>query len=62
MESQPSPSTRGDPMAAQFKVSNIDKYEPKNDAGGWLPIYTTPAQATGATEDVMTTSIVIVLG
>ena len=24
-----------------FKVSNIDKYEPKQDPGGWLAIYTT---------------------
>jgi hypothetical protein len=45
-----------------FKVSNIDKYEPKHDLGGWLAIYTTAAQAPGATEDVMTVYLPIVLG
>jgi hypothetical protein len=42
-----------------FKVSNVDKYEPKQDPGGWLAVYTT---AAGATEDVMTTYLPIVLG
>jgi hypothetical protein len=45
-----------------FKVSNVDKYEPKQDPGGWLAVYTTAARATGATEDVMTTYLPIVLG
>jgi hypothetical protein len=45
-----------------FKVSNVDKYEPKQDPGGWLVVYTTGAQATGPTEDVMTTYLPIVLG
>jgi hypothetical protein len=45
-----------------FKVSNIDKYEPKQDPGGWLAIYTTAARAAGATEDVMTAYFPIVLG
>jgi hypothetical protein len=26
-----------------FKVSNVDKYEPKQDLGGWLAVYTTAA-------------------
>jgi hypothetical protein len=26
-----------------FKVSNVDKYEPKEDPGGWLVVYTTAA-------------------
>jgi hypothetical protein len=45
-----------------FKVSNVDKYEPKQDPGGWLAIYTTAARAAGATEDVMTAYLSIVLG
>jgi hypothetical protein len=45
-----------------FKVSNVDKYEPKQDLGGWLVVYTTIAQAAGATEDVMTAYLSIVLG
>jgi hypothetical protein len=45
-----------------FKVSNIDKYEPKQDPGGWLVVYTTAAQAVGATEDVMTAYLPIILG
>jgi hypothetical protein len=45
-----------------FKVSNIDKYEPKKDPGGWLAVYTTAARAAGATEDVMTMYLPIVLG
>jgi hypothetical protein len=35
-----------------FKVSNVDKYEPKQDSGGWLDVYTTATWATGAIEDV----------
>jgi hypothetical protein len=49
-------------MAPNFKVSNIDKYEPKQDPGGWRAVYTTAAQADGATEDVMTAYLPIVLG
>jgi hypothetical protein len=45
-----------------FEVSNVDKYEPKQDPGGWLAIYTTAARAAGATEDVMTAYLPIVLG
>jgi hypothetical protein len=45
-----------------FKVSNVDKYEPKQDPGGWLAIYTTAARAAGATKDVMTAYLPIVLG
>jgi hypothetical protein len=44
------------------KVSNVDKYEPKQDPGGWLVVYTTIAQSTRATEDVMTAYLPIVLG
>jgi hypothetical protein len=46
-------------VAPNFKVSNVDKYEPKQDSGGWLAIYTT---AAGATKDVMTAYLPIVLG
>jgi hypothetical protein len=45
-----------------FKVSNVDKYEPKQNPGGWLTVYTTAARAAGATEDVMTAYLPIVLG
>jgi hypothetical protein len=45
-----------------FKVSNVDKYEPKQDPGGWLAVYITAARAAGATEDVMTAYLPIVLG
>jgi hypothetical protein len=38
------------------------QYEPKQDLGGWLVVYTTTAQAVGATEDVMTAYLPIVLG
>jgi hypothetical protein len=44
-----------------FKVSNVDKYEPKQDPGGWLVVYTTAAWAARATEDVMTAYLPIVL-
>jgi hypothetical protein len=37
-------------------------YEPNQDLGGWLSVYTTVAQAAGATEDVMTAYLPIVLG
>jgi hypothetical protein len=39
-----------------------DKYEPKQDPGGWLAVYTTSARAAGASEDVMTAYLPIVLG
>jgi hypothetical protein len=55
-------ASQGHSMAPNFKVSNIDKYEPKQDPGGWLAIYTTVARATGATEDVITAYLPIVLG
>ena len=42
-----------------FKVSNVDNYKPKQDLGGWLAVYTITAQATGATEEVMTTYLPI---
>jgi hypothetical protein len=45
-----------------FKVSNIDKFEAKLDPRGWLDIYTTVAQATRASEDVMTVYLPIVIG
>jgi hypothetical protein len=45
-----------------FKVSNVDKYEPKQDPEGWLAVYTTAARAAGATEDVMTAYLRVVLG
>ena len=31
----------GHPVVPNFKVSNIDKYEPKQDPGDRLAIYTT---------------------
>jgi hypothetical protein len=52
---------QGHSMAPNFKVSNVDKYEPKQDPGGWLAVYTTAARAAGATEDVMTAYLPIVL-
>jgi hypothetical protein len=45
-----------------FKVSNVDKYEPKQDPRGWLAVYTTATRAAGASEDVMTAYLPIVLG
>jgi hypothetical protein len=56
------PRLRAIKWPLNFKVSNIDKYEPKQDLGSWLAIYTTAVQATGATEDVMTAYLPIVLG
>jgi hypothetical protein len=49
-------------MAPNFKVSKIDKYEPKQDPGGWLDVYTTAPRAFGAIEDAMTVYLPIVLG
>jgi hypothetical protein len=49
------------PSTPNFKVSNVDKYKPKQDPGDWLAVYTTTARAAGATEDVMTAYLPIVL-
>jgi hypothetical protein len=56
------PRLRAVQWPPNFKVSNIDKYEPKQDPGGWLAVYTTAAWAAGATKDVMTAYLPIVLG
>jgi hypothetical protein len=56
------PRLRAIQWPPNFKVSNVDKYEPKQDPGGWLAVYTTAARATGAIEDVMTAYLPIVLG
>jgi hypothetical protein len=53
----------GHPVAPpNFKVSNVDKYEPKQDQSGWLAVYTSTARAAGATEDIMTVYLPIILG
>jgi hypothetical protein len=56
------PRLRAIQWPPNFKVSNVDKYEPKQDPGGWLDVYTTAARAAGASEDVMTAYLPIVLG
>jgi hypothetical protein len=56
------PRLRAIQWPSNFKVSNVDKYEPKQDPGGWLAVYATAARAAGATEDVMTAYLPIVLG
>jgi hypothetical protein len=56
------PRLRAIQWPPNFKVSNVDKDEPKQDPGGWLVVYTTAARAAGATEDVMTAYLPIVLG
>jgi hypothetical protein len=56
------PHLRAIQWPPNFKVSNVDKYEPKQDPGGWLAVYTTAARAAGASEDVMTAYLPIVLG
>jgi hypothetical protein len=56
------PRLRAIQWPPNFKVSKVDKYEPKQDLGSWLAVYTTAARAAGATEDVMTTYLPIVLG
>jgi hypothetical protein len=61
-ESPRSLCVSGPSSGPNFKVSNVDKYEPKQDPEGWLAIYTTAARAAGATEDVMTAYFPIVLG
>ena len=40
----------GHPVPPNFKVSNVDKYEPKQDLGGWLAVYTTAARDKSAKE------------
>ena len=45
-----------------FKVSNIDKYETKQDPNAWLVVYSTAARAAGGSKDVMTAYLPIVLG
>jgi hypothetical protein len=56
------PRLRAIQWPPNFKVSNVDKYEPKQDPGGWLAVYTTIARAAGESEDVMTAYLPIVLG
>jgi hypothetical protein len=56
------PRLRAIQWPPNFKVSNVDKYEPKQDPGGWLAVYTTVARDAGASEDVMTAYLPIVLG
>jgi hypothetical protein len=56
------PRLRAIQCPPNFKVSNVDKYEPKQDPGSWLAVYTTASRAAGATEDVMTAYLPIVLG
>jgi hypothetical protein len=34
------PHLRAIQWPPNFKVSNVDKYEPKQDPGGWLAVYT----------------------
>jgi hypothetical protein len=46
------PCLRAIQWPPNFKVSNVDKYEPKQDPGGWLAVYDTypdTASTTGAT-------------
>jgi hypothetical protein len=56
------PRLRAIQWPPNFKVSNVDKYEPKQDPRGWLAVYTTATRAAGASEDVMTAYLPIVLG
>jgi hypothetical protein len=56
------PRLRAIQWPPNFKVSNVNKYEPKQDLRGWLAVYTTATRAAGATEDVMTAYLPIVLG
>jgi hypothetical protein len=41
------PRLRAIQWPPNLKVSNIDKYEPKQDPRGWLAIYTTAAESQG---------------
>jgi hypothetical protein len=56
------PCLRAIQWPPNFKVSNVDKYEPNKDPGGWLAVYTIAARAAGETENVMTAYLPIVLG
>lgn len=49
----PSPRLRAIHWPPNFKVLNIDNYEPKQNPDDWLAVYTTTAQATRATRYVM---------
>jgi hypothetical protein len=62
VESQPFPLLRVIQWPPNFKVSNVNKYEPKQDLNGWLVVYTIVARTIGATEDVMIAYLPIVLG
>jgi hypothetical protein len=55
------PRLRAIQWPPNFKVSNVNKYEPKQDPGGWIAVYTTAARAAGVTEDVMIAYLPIVL-
>ena len=55
-------ASQGHPVPPNLKVSNVDKYEPKQAPGGWFAVYTITARAARATEDVMTVYLPIVLG
>jgi hypothetical protein len=44
----PFPQLQAIQWSPNFKVSNVDKYEPKQDSGGWLAVYTTVVQAAEA--------------
>jgi hypothetical protein len=56
------PRLRAIQWPPNFKVSNVDKYEPKQDPGDLLVVYTTAARAARASEDVVTAYLSIVLG
>jgi hypothetical protein len=56
------PCLRAIKWPPNFKVSNVDKYKPKQDPGGWLAVYNIAARAAGENEDVMTAYLPIVLG
>jgi hypothetical protein len=56
------PRLRAIQCPPNFKVSNVDKDEPKQDPRGWLAVYTIAARAAGAIEDVMTGYLPIALG
>jgi hypothetical protein len=56
------PRLRAIPWPPNFKVSNVNKYEPKQDPGASWPSIKPPRWAAGAIEDVMTAYLPIVLG
>jgi hypothetical protein len=39
----PFPRLRAIQWSPNFKISNVNKYEPKQDPGGWFTMYTTAA-------------------